>query len=102
MHPIMILTNAAFGPAGRHRLAGVLTAAVLLAVPAVAVALLLPGSFAAAPTAEDLNLAAASTPTSSSAEGGVPVEQPDDRAEVRLKDWSYSAKPISPGVITKK
>jgi len=101
MHPIMILTNAAFGPAGRRRLAGALTVAVLLAVPAVAVALLLPGSFAAAPTAVDLNLAA-STPTSDSVEGGVTRQPSDDRAEVRLKDWSYSGKPISSGTITKK
>jgi hypothetical protein len=103
MHPIMILMNAAFGPAGRRWSSKVLTAFVVLGVSAVAAALLLPGPYSAASTVGDPNLAAlAPAPGSNWANRTAANELTDGQMEVRLKEWSYSAKPVTGATLSKK
>jgi hypothetical protein len=96
MHPMLILLSAITGVTPRRLGGGLVTATAALAVVGVALALLLPGSFGgvAAPSEEPVTAVAGTTGGGEPSSGGE-VEQ----GEVRVSDWSYSKKPISPATV---
>src|SRR5262245_11848771 len=102
MHPIQLLLNATLGTSGARWASGLWTAGVLIALLAVTGALLGSGAFSSGATPADLGGLAQDNGTAVPAPGGVAAVTEEGSAEVRLEDWEYTGKPISPAIVRTK
>jgi hypothetical protein len=103
MHPILMLLNATLGANVRRWASGLGTAGVLCAVLAVTGALLLSGPVSSGPVQADLG-SWAQEGGPAVVPGGAPAVRSGDNTsdEVRLEDWEYTGKPISPAIVRTK